>query len=108
MSKLNAICNAALAEAQVAGQGNPLVAELVERVAAEFRFEEIAEGAAVDGIEFTLHGGRSGPLSDAELLAALLAAGPHEAAVEALVHVFAGVVAEHDACARELEAGGAH
>lgn len=117
MSNVNVICNTVFAQAQAVGAHDPLVAELVERCRAELRFEEIAELAqaleryfpadavaqAMRGIESELTDGRSEPLSDAELLAALVAAGPHGRAVNALVSVYAGVVDEHDQYERELE-----
>jgi hypothetical protein len=100
MSNVNAICNTTLAQARTAGQSSPLIAELVERFAAELRFEEVAQGDMADDIDLTLHGGRSGPHDDHSLLALIVAAGPHSAAVEALTRTFAGIVAEHDAYER--------
>jgi hypothetical protein len=104
----NVICQAVLAEAQAAGRDNPLIAELVERVAGELRFAELEEHATA--LErhfpagpvyqaFRLHlenaiDCRSGPFSDSELVVRIVAAGPHSAAVNACAGMLAGLAVE--------------
>lgn len=88
---VNRICRTVLVEAHAVG--DPLVSELAARVEAELRFEHAAE----TGDDTELDAGRSGPLDDRGLLALVVAAGPHSAAVEALMRAFAAIVAEHDA-----------
>lgn len=119
MTKISRICATALSEAEAAhGADHPLVAELVARVRAELRFEQVEEIAAAlgpffsddaEGIASDLtmqYHGRGGKMGDSELLAVLVAAGPHPPAVESLVRMFADVVAEHDAYDRGLDYAG--